>query len=754
MFNSDDTGVRAADVAGARAPPAAGFAVGVGEDRRRSPRGPVIDPVYVAKAVWNAKLLITATTILGLAAAVAFAVSTPKRYTATTQILMDPRDLKVVANEITPNGLPSEGTLALVESQTAVIMSSNVLSRVIAQADLEADPEFNGSAGGRLAGLLPPSLANLVAGPDAATGDRDYRTLEQLRRSLTVSREAKSFVINLSVASQDPEKAARIANLTSDVFIAEQGRVQSDTARRATDALSSRLAELRQSVVRAESAVEDYKSQNALIGVGGRLVDDEYITRTNDRLARARGDITALRVKADSMRSASVEDVVQGTLPEELASEALVRLRQTYSELAQQQAVLGTKLGPRHPQRIASEGALAASRKAIAGELQRIVAAAQTELARAEATARDLTAELDDLKDKQVTTSGAFVKLRELEREVDASRAVYEAFLLRARETGEQESLNTANVRVISEATPPLLPSSTSRKTVVIAGGMLGFLAGVGIAGLAAIFRLLRAVFADRRRQRSSRWGEDGAVAGAAMRAPLSPAASPPAAPVASVTPVASVAPATAVVPPTAGVPVDAPSPVAVTETPVTLEPAPAPLEPAPPEPTSAEPQRPADIRDHPEAPVVAPVEQPGIAGTAAAPSSAGIPAAEGPAAALGEPRRDDGAEAAGRATQPRFAEAPALDYASAFHAADRDEGTGLTLADACRAAAPAGRQRASLRDRVRAIADADANEAQQREAAAALDPSVASLRDEIETVKQAIADIRRRRELTRGSKR
>ena len=45
--------------------------------------------------------------------------------------------------------------------------------------------------------------------------------------------------------------------------------------------------------------------------------------------------------------------------------------------------------------------------------------------------------------------------LRELERDVQASRAVYESFLVRARETGEQERLDTKNIRVISRAELP-----------------------------------------------------------------------------------------------------------------------------------------------------------------------------------------------------------------------------------------------------------------------------------------------------------
>ena len=39
-----------------------------------------------------------------------------------------------------------------------------------------------------------------------------------------------------------------------------------------------------------------------LIGVGGRLVDDEYILRVNGQLAALRGEITAINVRAESMR--------------------------------------------------------------------------------------------------------------------------------------------------------------------------------------------------------------------------------------------------------------------------------------------------------------------------------------------------------------------------------------------------------------------------------------------------------------------
>jgi len=65
---------------------------------------------------------------------------------------------------------------------------------------------------------------------------------------------------------------------------------------------------------------------------------------------------------------------------------------------------------------------------------------------------------------------------------------VYEAFLLRARQTSEQESLNTANVRVISDAIAPLQPSGLSRKIVAILGALGGLALALGVVLLRALF--------------------------------------------------------------------------------------------------------------------------------------------------------------------------------------------------------------------------------------------------------------------------
>ena len=70
------------------------------------------------------------------------------------------------------------------------------------------------------------------------------------------------------------------------------------------------------------------------------------------------------------------------------------------------------------------------------------------------------------------------MRLRELERDVEASRDIYQSFLKRSRETEEQETLNTSSARIIGEATVPRLRIfPPAMKLLAMLGFMLGALA-------------------------------------------------------------------------------------------------------------------------------------------------------------------------------------------------------------------------------------------------------------------------------------
>lgn len=454
---------------------------------------PLIDPRVAIEVVKGSRRLLLATTLLGGMVATLYALTIPQMFVASTDILVDPRNVRSVGTELTPGQLPTDASLAIAESQARLLDSSSVLLKVIDKADLTKDPEFNGS-------FVPTGVAGFFAQlktmfrPTTASDGQalETRVLYNLYDSLTIGRDPKTFIYSISVKTRNAEKSAEIANLIGSVFQTELDSLQSDIARRNADELSKRLADMRANVESAEKAAADYRASRDLVDVDGKLISDNDLSRLNDQLTNQRAETMRLQARVQVLSDANTGSVISGTLPEDLRSNTLTALRAQYALASQNANGASTQLGPRHPQFIQLQSQKQTVLNDIDAELRRIRASLQVEVARSAQQEKDLSARLAQLKSQQANSNNDRVKLRELEREATTLRSVYEAFLLRSRETSEQEGITTTNVRVISEARPPLDPAGSSRKLVVIAGLIAGFMLGLAITAVRNFGRLVR----------------------------------------------------------------------------------------------------------------------------------------------------------------------------------------------------------------------------------------------------------------------
>ncbi len=249
---------------------------------------------------------------------------------------------------------------------------------------------------------------------------------------------------------------------------------------------------MRASVEKAEQATADFRASHDLVDVDGKLISDNDLTRLNDQLTNQRAETVRLQARVQVLNDATTGSVISGTLPEDLRSNTLTALRSQYALASQNANGASTQLGPRHPQLIQLQSQKQTALNDIDAELRRIRGSLQVEVQRSAQQERDLNTRLAQLKSQQANSNDDRVKLRELERESSTLRSVYEAFLLRSRETTEQQGITTTNVRVISEARPPLDPAGSSRKLIVIAGLIAGLLAGLAIAAVRNFGRLVR----------------------------------------------------------------------------------------------------------------------------------------------------------------------------------------------------------------------------------------------------------------------
>ncbi|WP_112102082.1 GumC family protein [Mesorhizobium hawassense] len=464
---------------------------------------PLIDPMQVVHGVTRSKALILSTTILGAALGVAIALSTPKKYEATTDVIVDPRDLKLTDRDLTQNVVASDATLAIVENQVRILTSGTVLNKVVTDLNLTNDPEFNGQGTGGL-GLMS-TLRSILSHQDAGPADEARKralAVGNLADSLDVERGGKTFVVSVSATTQNAEKSALIANTMVKAFKQISSEIQSSTAGRANDELTSRLDELRKGVETAERNVEDYRATHDLVDAQGHLISDDQMLKLNEQLSVTRARTLELNARAASARSLNVNSVLSGTLPEEINSNMMSELRSQYAALKQEADRAEVKLGPRHPEIEALNAQLAGARERIGAELQRIASSLQVDLKRSVQLEQDLSSRLAQAKVQSGDVNNNLVSLRELEREAAAKRSVYEQFLLRAKETGEQKDINTANISVISDAYAPLQAKGPSRAVMAVAGLVAGLFAGIGLGALRGIFASLRETADGRSRRR------------------------------------------------------------------------------------------------------------------------------------------------------------------------------------------------------------------------------------------------------------
>ncbi len=245
--------------------------------------------------------------------------------------------------------------------------------------------------------------------------------------------------------------------------------------------LSGRLKELQERLRTAENALAVYKAQNNFVGTQDTLISDQQLSASNQRLAAARAMTLDAQAKYDQIEASRRAASDAGAIPEALQSPTIANLRAQYAEARKRLCGADQRIGPLHPSLRQMEKQVEDLRRTVNEEVERFAQSAKNDLTRARDYEASLSKALEAQKRQSVQLSQASVRLRELERDVEASRDVYQSFLKRSRETEEQESLNTSSARIIGEATVPqrrAFPPAMSLLAMI--GLVLGALAAAG----------------------------------------------------------------------------------------------------------------------------------------------------------------------------------------------------------------------------------------------------------------------------------
>src|SRR6266404_1023576 len=399
-------------------------------------------------------------------------------YTATSTVLVDPRRTTAIESNQAAMSMSNFGTDdATIESETLLIQSIAILQRVVEKLKLTDDPEFTPTPG-----ILDPikrifsSRSSVVgANPEDAA---KTRAVEILQRRMKVTRQGTTFLVDINISSESPRKAAVIANALAEGYFEEQVRAKNEATRIASTWLNGQIDALKSRVVAAEKAVEDFRSANNLTVSQGVTVNDQQITDLNNQLIAARVQTAEARAKFDQAQQMTKSGSDPGGFNAAISSDIVSKLRAQYADIAKNEADLSSKYGARHPLVANVHAQLRDTQRLINEELQRILQSTRHDYDVARSREASLQQSFDQLQGVSSSSGQAQVRLRELQREAEANRTLYESYLARYKETTAQESLEMPDSHVVTKASIPIGPSWP--KTWLVLGLALTLGLGVG----------------------------------------------------------------------------------------------------------------------------------------------------------------------------------------------------------------------------------------------------------------------------------
>ncbi|SCZ71979.1 capsular exopolysaccharide family [Epibacterium ulvae] len=454
--------------------------------------------------LWRGRMIIGICVALGAVFGVMSASQIEPRYRAHGKVMFDVQQANVLNMEDMLLASPLFDSSAL-ENQIQILSSTALIERVIDELELDKDPEFNPllrvekpSALDKVRDLVDvgatlDALRQRLSGAVPAQDEQQNTTardrshlvrlavISNVRKGLSFRPVGRSRVIQIAFMSDNRATAAKIVNTVAEKYILDQQETKQEAARAATVWLAERVDELRLSVQTAEEAIETARSEISDRTGQTLEVTQQQLEALNLEFAATQAALSRQEVLYNRLTDFLAQSTDFGTVSEFRDSPLIQQYRIQLEDLLSEQSILRASYPEGHPSLQQVSEDITTVQTSMAQEAQRIATSAGLDLQGIRAQEASLLAEVRRLEKLALEQTRSEVDLRQLSREAEASRVLYESFLARLQATAAQEDLHEADARILTRAEIPLFPQSQSKSLVLTMFSMIGAIIGVGI---------------------------------------------------------------------------------------------------------------------------------------------------------------------------------------------------------------------------------------------------------------------------------
>ena len=413
-----------------------------------------VDFRYYADLLWRSRLIVAVAALGGLGLGVLVGEVQTPIYRARTLLQVAPPNPTslTVTDALVSTGNPIRDR-QFFNTQLNVLVSRTLGERVVDKLKLKDQPPFKES-------LDAPGL---------------------LMRHVTVEPIPETFVIELAVSHQNPKEAALWANTLADIYIDYSLEGQVETAKRAYQWVTERLADTQKDMQdNQDKLLKSYQGQDLFVPEGSVSAVTTSITKLNEDHIQAQARRIALEAELQEIADMRRRDRSLDSVPQVATDAQIIDMNGKLQGLNMDLSRLKEKYKEAHPevQKVQVQiDQIKKAKQARAGQIEEALRAEYRSLQRRES---ELKQAIEAQKGQAVAQSRKLTELDSLKKQADASTNLYSVLLQKLNETNIAASIQNNNVRLLDKAQVPLAPVWPQKKKIALVSLLIGLVIGGG----------------------------------------------------------------------------------------------------------------------------------------------------------------------------------------------------------------------------------------------------------------------------------
>jgi polysaccharide biosynthesis transport protein len=375
-------------------------------------------------------------------------------------------------------------------TQFELLKNRNLAERVIRDLNLLNNPEFIPE---EEAGFSPLAILSSLISPQGGAAipvDSDQvllaSVLEKFNSQLTISPIRNTDLVTITFESKNPQLAANVSNRLANAYIESNLEQRLASTQLASNWMTDRLSGLRSALDESEQRLQEFLESEQLVDIEGvaalNIQELDELTTQNNEARRARAEAETVYRQIQETGEGSTAELL--SIPAVLNHPAMERVRDNLDDVEQEIADLSQRYGRRHPRMIALNSQLTEVQRTLERQVQQVLGSIENDYRTAVDNERVTQQRLDRAKLEFQDVNRKSFELRELTREVETDRELYDIFFTRQRETDQTDDFQATSAIVVDPAVAAISPSKPRRSLIVAIALAAGLMLGVMLAFL------------------------------------------------------------------------------------------------------------------------------------------------------------------------------------------------------------------------------------------------------------------------------